>query len=199
MLRASEQDREDIKQARQEWKAAQGRLEGHRLVFIDESAAKTTMTRLHGRCPRSERLHASAPHGHWCTTTMISSLRSDGSTACMTIDGAANTEVFAAYVKEILCPTLRPGDPVILDNLRAHKNERTLALLEQTGARVRFLPACSPDLNPIELMGSKVKALLRAAQARTAEGLLEAIGKALAAVSAQDAQPWFAHCGYTFI
>jgi transposase len=168
-------------------------------VFIDESAAKTNMTRLHGRCAKSERLRMSAAHGHWCTTTMISSLRSDGSTACMTIEGAANAEVFQAYVKEILCPTLRPGDTVIMDNLRAHKNERTIGLIGQTGARVVFLPAYSPDLNPIELMWSKVKALLRAAQARTREGLLEAIGKALAAVSPGDAQNWFAHCGYTFI
>ena len=157
------------------------------------------MTRLHGRSPKGERLHASAPHGHWCTTTMISSLRSDGSSACMTISGATNTEVFQAYAKEILCPTLRPGDKVIMDNLGAHKNEQTMALIEQTGARVMFLPAYSPDLNPIELMWSKVKALLRAAQARTREALLEAIGKALATVSAQDAQNWFAHCGYTFI
>jgi transposase len=130
---------------------------------------------------------------------MISSLRSDGSTACMTIEGATNTEVFQAYVKKILCPTLCPGDTVIMDNLRAHKNERTIALIEETGASVAFLPAYSPDLNPIELMWSKVKALLRAAQARTRESLFEAIGKALAAVTAQDARNWFTHCGYTFI
>jgi transposase len=117
----------------------------------------------------------------------------------MTIEGAANTEVFQAYVKEILCPTLRQGDTVIMDNLRAHKNEQTIALIERSGAKVVFLPAYSPDLNPIELMWSKVKALLRAAQARTRESLLEALAKALAAVSPSDAQNWFAHCGYTFI
>ena len=157
------------------------------------------MTRLHGRCAKSERLYASAPCGHWCTTTMISSLRSDGSTACMAIEGATNTEVFRAYVREILLPSLRAGDIVILDNLGAHKNKATLSLIEQTGARVMFLPAYSPDLNPIELMWSKVKALLRTAAARTAETLLVAIREALAAVSAQDAQNWFEHCGYTFI
>jgi transposase len=170
-----------------------------RLVFIDESAAKTNMTRLYGRCAKSERLDASAPHGHWCATTMISSLRSDGGTACMSIDGATNTEVFQAYAKETLCPTLREGDTVIMDNLGAHKNGRTIAIIEQAGAQVVFLPAYSPDLNPIELMWSKVKSLLRAAQARTPASLLEAIGRALAEVSAQDAQNWFAHCGYTFI
>jgi len=167
--------------------------------LIDESAAKTNLTRRYGRGPKTARLDASAPHGHWCTTTMISSLRSDGSTACLTLDGATDTEVFQVYVKAVLCPTLRPGDTVVRDNLRAHKNEQTLALIEQTGAYGAFLPAYSPDLNPIERMWSQVKARLRAAQARTQESLLEAIGKALAAVSAQDAQNWFAHCGYTFI
>ena len=96
------------------------------------------MTRLHGRCAKSERLHASVPHGHWCAATMISSLRSDGSTACQTMDGATNTELFRAYVTEALCPALRPGETVIMDNLGARKSEQTLALIEQTGARVLF-------------------------------------------------------------
>jgi transposase len=130
---------------------------------------------------------------------MISSVRLSGQTACMTIEGATNTEVFHAYVREILVPTLKPGDIVILDNLGAHKNERTLALIEKAGAEVRFLPAYSPDLNPIELMWSKVKALLRKAQARNHPDLLAAIASALAAVTPQDALGWFAHCGYSFI
>jgi transposase len=125
-------------------------LDPARLVFIDDSAAKTNMTRLRGRAPRGERLLSSSPHGHWQTTTMISSVRLDGSTACMTIDGATNTEVFYAYVRSILCPTLRPGDIVIMDNLGAHKNKRTAALIKAAGAHLRFLPAYSPDLNPIE-------------------------------------------------
>ena len=157
------------------------------------------MTRLHGRCAKSERLHARVPQGHRCTTTMIASLRSDGSTASQTIDGATNTGNFRAYAKEVLCPTLRAGDIVILDNLRAHKSEQTIALIGQTGARVRFLPAYSPELNPIEMMWNKVKGLLRAAEARTQETLQEAISKALASVSAQDARNWFTHCDYTFI
>ena len=102
------------------------------------------MTRLRGRSPKGERLVCHAPHGHWRTTTMISSVRLDGTTACMTIEGATNTEVFYAYVREVLAPSLRRGDIVILDNLGAHKNERTLALIEQAGAEVRFLPAYSP-------------------------------------------------------
>jgi transposase len=130
---------------------------------------------------------------------MISSVRLDGTSACMTIEGATNTEVFQAYVREVLVPALRPGDIVIMDNLGAHKNDRTLALITQAGAEVRFLPAYSPDLNPIEMMWSKVKSLLRKAQARTDQDLLSAIAAALRAVTAQDALGWFAACGYSFI
>ncbi len=157
------------------------------------------MTRLRGRSLKGERLICHAPHGHWCTTTMISSVRLDGSTACMTVEGATNTEVFHAYVREILVPSLRPGDIVVMDNLGAHKNERTLTLIEKAGAEVRFLPAYSPDLNPIEMMWSKVKALLRKAQARNPPDLLTAIASALSAVTPQDALGWFAACGYNFI
>lgn len=140
-----------------------------------------------------------APHGHWRTTTMISSVRLDGTSACMTIEGATDTEVFQAYVREVLVPALRTGDIVIMDNLGAHKNERTLGLITQAGAEVRFLPAYSPDLNPIEMMWSKVKSLLRKAEARTHHDLLRAIAAALRAVTAQDALGWFAACGYSFI
>jgi transposase len=157
------------------------------------------MTRLRGRSPKGERLVCHAPHGHWRTTTMISSVRLDGTTACMTIEGATNTEVFQAYVREVLVPSLRPGDIVVMDNLGAHKNERTLALIERAGAEVRFLPAYSPDLNPIEMMWSKVKALLRKAQARTHPDLLASIASALRAVTPTDALGWFTSCGYSFI
>lgn len=130
---------------------------------------------------------------------MISSVRVDGTTACLTIEGATNAEVFRAYVREVLVPTLRPGDIVVMDNLSAHKAAPTLELIEKAGAEVRFLPAYSPDLNPIEMMWSKVKGLLRKAQARTPRELIQAIGAALQAVSAQDALGWFAHCGYNLI
>lgn len=126
-------------------------------------------------------------------------MRSDRTSACMTIEGATNTEVFRAYVCEVLVPTLRPGDIVVMDNLGAHKNENTLALIQQAGAEVRFLPAYSPDLNPIEMMWSKVKALLRKAAARTHPDLLAAIAAALSAVTQQDALGWFAACGYNLI
>lgn len=140
-----------------------------------------------------------APHGHWHTTTMISSVRLDGTSACMAIEGATNAEVFQAYVREVLIPSLRVGDIVIMDNLGAHKNDQTLALITRAGAEVRFLPAYSPDLNPIEMMWSKVKSLLRKTQARTDQDLLVAIAAALSAVTAQDALGWFAACGYSFI
>lgn len=130
---------------------------------------------------------------------MLSSLRLDGSTACMTIEGATDTEVFQSYVREVLCPTLRPGDVVVMDNLSPHKQDATLRLIEQAGASVRFLPAYSPDLNPIEKMWSKVKQFLRSAEARTGEELQAAVAAALAGVTAQDAINWFASCGYSFI
>lgn len=130
---------------------------------------------------------------------MISSVRLDGSTACMTIEGATDTAVFHAYVREILGPTLQPGDIVIMDNLAPHKNEQTIALITALGATARFLPAYSPDLNPIEMMWSKVKSLLRAAEARTAETLQRAIAEALHRVTPQDAAHWFAACGYSII
>jgi transposase len=130
---------------------------------------------------------------------MLAAIRLDGSTACMTVEGATDTEIFRAYVREVLCPTLRPGDIVILDNLSPHKQDLTLQLIEQAGASVSFLPAYSPDLNPIEKMWSKVKQFLRSAEARTREALQAAIAAALACVTHQDAINWFASCGYSFI
>lgn len=115
------------------------------------------------------------------------------------LKGATDTAVFQVYVREVLCPTLRPGDIVVMDNLSPHKNDATLALIAHTGASVAFLPAYSPDLNPIEPMWSKVKQHLRSAEARTWESLLTAIAAALASVTARDAANWFAHCGYSFI
>lgn len=154
------------------------------------------MTRLRGRAPRGQRVYDSAPFGHWCTTTMIASIRIDGSTACMTVDGATDTDVFEAFVRSVLLTTLKAGDFVVMDNLSAHKVPETVRLIEQVGARVLFLPAYSRDLNPIEKMWSKVKEALRSAKARTEEALWAAIAAALASVTAQDAIGWFASCGY---
>jgi transposase len=165
---------------------------------LDESGAKTNLTRLCGRALKGERVHASTPHGHWQTTTMISSIRLDGSTACMALEGTTDTESFRAYVAQVLAPTLRPGDIVVMDNLSPHKSDPTLALIRSAGAQVLFLPAYSPDLNPIEKMWSKVKGLLRAAEARTSAELVAAIGQALAKITRQDALGWFVSCGYSF-
>jgi transposase len=169
------------------------------VLCLDESGAKTNLTRRCGRAPKGQRVHAAVPHGHWHTTTLIGAMRLDGSTACMTIEGATDTQVFQAYVREVLGPTLRPGDVVIMDNLSPHKSEPTLSLITQAGAQILFLPAYSPDLNPIEKLWSKVKTSLRAAQARTQEALLEAIASALQSITPHDARNWFAHCGYSFI
>jgi transposase len=129
---------------------------------------------------------------------MISSIRLDGSTACMALEGTTDTESFRAYVGRVLVPTLRPGDIVVMDNLSPHKSDPTLALITNAGAQVLFLPAYSPDLNPIEKMWSKVKSLLRGAEARTPADLITAIGQALALVTSQDALGWFVSCGYSF-
>lgn len=129
---------------------------------------------------------------------MMAALRLDGRTACMTLDGATDTESFRAYVEVFLLPMLQPGDLVVMDNLSPHKSDPTLSLITRAGAQVLFLPAYSPDLNPIEKMWSKIKALLRGTEPRTPAELVQAIGLALAQVTAQDALGWFASCGYCF-
>ena len=155
------------------------------------------MTRLRGRARKGARVMGHAPHGHWGTTTMLGSIRWDGTCACMAVDGATDREVFREYVRHVLAPTLRPGDIVVLDNLAAHQDAEALALIGKARAAVRFLPPYSPDLNPIEKMWSKVKAFLRRAKARSQEDLYDAIGAALQTVTAQDAENWFQSCGYT--
>ena len=168
-----------------------------RLVFIDESGAKTDMTRFRGRSLRGSRAHDSAPLGRWAVRTMISSIRSDGTKACMTIDSPTDGDVFLAFTEKVLVPSLRPGDIVILDNLGAHKSEAVAAQVASAGAMLAHLPAYSPDLNPIEKMWSKIKESLRAAKARTSEALDAAIAAAFQSVTSQDAVSWFASCGYT--
>jgi transposase len=168
-----------------------------RLVFVDESGAKTNMTRLRGRALGGARVRDSAPHGHWSTTTMIGSVRLDGTSACMAVGGAADSDAFREYVRRVLVPSLRAGDMVIWDNLSAHDDKAARAMIEAVGATVQPLPPYSPDLNPIEQMWSKVKESLRKAKARTVKSLYQAIGRALNTVTAKDAQGWFQACGYT--
>ena len=166
-------------------------------MFIDESGAKTDMTRFRGRAPRGDRAHDSAPLCRWTVRTMISSIRLDGSKACMTIDAPTDGDVFEAFTEQVLVPTLRPGDVVVMDNLGAHRREEIAEAIARAGAQAEYLPAYSPDLNPIEKMWSKVKEFLRAAKARTSEALDAAIEAAFQAVTPQDAAAWFASCGYT--
>lgn len=182
---------------REAWATGQKELDTNHLVFVDESGAKTNMTRLYGRARRGLRAFDRAPHGHWCTTTMIGSIRLDGSSACLAIDGPTDREVFREYVQSVLVPSLRPGDIVILDNLGPHNDPAVKRLIEQTHAHLMFLPPYSPDFNPIEEMWSKLKTALRQAKARTKEELYTAIGIALKTVTAQDAKGWFSLCGYT--
>ena len=169
------------------------------LVFIDESGAKTNMTRRYGRAIAGQRAVDDTPSGHWCTTTMLSSVRLDGSTACMVVDGATTKDIFEAYVEQILLPTIKAGDIVVLDNLSAHKGQRARELIESVGAELCYLPAYSPDLNPIEKMWSKVKSILRMLKARTKETLIHAIATALEMVTANDAKGWFESCGYGYM
>lgn len=173
-------------------------IEASRLVFVDESGAKTNMTRLRGRAPRGQRVYDSAPHGHWHTTTMLSSMRLDGSTACMVVDGATDTDIFTAYVRNVLIPSLRQGDIVVMDNLAPHKSPAIFQAIQEVGAHLLYLPPYSPDLNPIEKMWSKMKEKLRALAARTQQELLDAIAKALQSVTPSDAQGWFISCGYRY-
>jgi transposase len=167
-----------------------------KLVFIDESGAKTNMTRLYGRAKDGARVIDSIPGGHWNTTTMISSIRLDGSTAPMVVNGATNKEVFSIYVEKFLLPTLQKGDIVILDNLSAHKSKEIRQLIESSGAELWYLPPYSPDLNPIEKMWSKIKAILRKLKARTEKELILAIAQALEQVTPLDVKGWFNSCGY---
>ena len=154
------------------------------------------MVRLYGRARGGRRCIDDAPHGHWNTTTMISSIRLDGTTACMTLDGAMTSEAYREYVRRVLVPTLRAGDIVIFDNLRPHHDQEALALIHAAGAMTMPLPAYSPDFNPIEKMWSKIKAFLRKTKARTVETLDKAIRDALKAITPDDAEGWFTSCGY---
>lgn len=196
-LKASEQEREDIAKSREEWHEFQTVVDAERLVFLDESGLKTNMTRLYGRAQGGQRCLDSTPCGHWETVTILSSIRLDSSTESLIFEGAVDRKMFDAYVKEVLAPTLRPGDIVIMDNLNAHKSQDACEIIRKRQAEVLFLPAYSPDLNPIEKMWSKVKQILRGIKPRTEDDLFTATGTALSAITASDAQGWFESCGYT--
>lgn len=154
------------------------------------------MTRLYGRAPKGQRVIGSVPQNWGRNITMLAALSVTGVAAAMTVEGATDTDVFCAYVSQVLSPTLRPGDIVVMDNLSAHKAQRVRELIEASGARLVYLPPYSPDFNPIERCWSKIKTYLRAAKARTSERLDEAIKQAFETITESDARAWFKHCGY---
>lgn len=167
------------------------------MIFIDETWAKTNMTRRCGRAPRGRRLIQKIPHGHWKTTTLIAALGIEGVRCSTVVDGAIDGDLFERFVEQVLAPQLREGDLVVLDNLSSHKRERTRQRIEAKGARLLFLPPYSPDLNPIEMIFAKVKQLLRSLACRTREELWTAMQQVLDKVTASDAANCFRHCGYT--
>ena len=181
---------------RVQWKKYQGRLDPSRLVFIDETWAKTNMTRTHGRAPRGERLVAKVPHGHWRTLTFLAALRRDRIDAPCVIDGPINGESFLAYVEQVLVPALKPGDIVIIDNLGSHKGKAVRRAIRAAGAKLFFLPPYSPDLNPIEQVFAKLKTLLRKAAERTVEATWRRIGSLLPAFTPAECANYFANAGY---
>ena len=195
-MHAAEQNRADVAQARQDWAGEQASLARGRLIFLDETWATTSMTPAWGRSPRGERCPGHAPCGHWHTTTFVCALSQDGLLAPLVLDGPINGQAFVAWVEQFLVPELRPRDTVVMDNLSSHKVVGVKRAIEAAGAALRYLPPYSPDLNPIEQVFSKLKALLRSAQARTLEALWSAIGSLLDRFPADECERYIRHCGY---
>src|ERR1700674_583533 len=196
-VHAAEQDRPDVAAARKALRKEQLPLDPKQLVFIDETAATTKMTRLYGRAPQGKRLVDKVPHGHWKTTTFICGLRYDGVTAPFVLDGPMDGPHFLAYVEQSLAPTLKKGQIVLLDNVSTHKVVGVEEAIEARGARAVFLPAYSPDLNPIEQLFARLKSFLRKMKARTVEELWRAIASFLQGVSRQECKAYLANSGYT--
>jgi transposase len=185
-----------VARRRAQWKKYQDRLDPRRLVFIDETWAKTNMTRQHGRCPRGRRLVAKVPHGRWRTLTFLAALRCDRIAAPCVIDGPINGLSFLAYVEQVLLPTLAPGDIVIMDNLGSHKRQAIRRLIRAGGAKLFFLPPYSPDLNPIEQVFAKLKTLLRKADERSIEATWRRIGSLLDCFTPAECANYLKNAGY---
>ena len=171
-------------------------LDPKRLVFVDETSTNTQMTRLRGRCAKGKRLVDYAPHGHWKTTTFVAGPRNDAITAPLVVDRPMNGAIFQAWLEQQFAPTLTKGDVVVMDNLPAHKVAGVRAIIEKTGAKLLYLPPYSPDLNPIEMMFAKLKALLRKAKERTVDDLWDRIGVLLAAFKPEECANYLTHDGY---
>ena len=195
-LRAEEQQRADVALKRRRWMREQGLFDPARLVFIDETATSTNMVRFRGRCPRGERLIGHVPQGHWKIMTFVAALRHDKIVAPLVIDGPMNGEAFLAYVGQCVVPALKRKDIVVMDNLSAHKVPGVKEAIEAAGATLRYLPQYSPDLNPIEMSFSTLKAFLRKTSERTIPRLRRRIGSFIPTVSAAECMNYFRHAGY---
>ena len=195
-MHAAEQERPDIAQARADWLAEQASLDPARLVFIDETGTWTNMARLRGRAKRGRRVIGRVPWGHWKTVTFVAALRHDEITAPFVIDRPMNAVIFIEYVRRCLMPTLNPGDIVIMDNLSAHKVKPIRQIIEAAGAELRYQPAYSPDLNPIEQVFAKLKAHLRKAKERSIPALYDRIGATLDLFTPQECRNYLANAGY---
>ena len=196
-MHAEEQQRPDVHEQRLWWRAEMLSLDVRKLVFIDETGFRTNMVRQYGRAPRGQRLVAHAPYGHWKTTTFVAALRHDRLTAPMVLDGAMNGCVFLQYVQQVLAPTLAPGDIVVMDNLSSHKAAGVRQAIEKAKAKVVYLPPYSPDFNPIEMVYSKLKWLVRSAGKRNVEELWSCLGQMLDRFPSAECLRYLRHCGYT--
>jgi transposase len=192
----AEQLRPRITRRRAQWKKYQSRLDPTRLVFVDETWAKTNMAPLRGWSRRGERLHAKVPYGHWRTMTFLAALRCDRIDAPCVLDQPINGVTFLAWVEQFLAPTLSPGDVVILDNLASHKRPAVRQAIRSAGAKLLFLPPYSPDLNPIEQVFAKLKHLLRAAAERTKEDTWRRIGALLDRFPSHECAAYLRNSGY---
>lgn len=196
-VRAAEQERPDVAEARLRWASDQLQLDPAKLVFVDETGgASTKMARLYGRAKRGRRVVGRVPWGHWKTVTFVAGLRLDGFTAPFVIDCPMNGAIFVEYLQQCLAPSLRPGDIVVIDNLPAHKPDQVREMIEAAGATLRYLPPYSPDLNPIEQSFAKLKTHLRKAKERTVPALYDRIGKALERFEPTEFRNYFRKSGY---
>ncbi len=171
-------------------------IDPERFVFVDEMGAHTSLSSIYAYSPKGQRAYCSVPRNRGPNTTLLSCMSVEGMGASLAVEGATNRDVFEAYVERVLAPKLRPGQVVVMDNLTAHKGDRVRELIEGSECELLYLPPYSPDFNPIEEAFAKIKGVLRKAEARTREALVEAMGTAISAVSAHDARGFFEHCGY---
>jgi transposase len=190
-LHAQERDTEANRKRREEFVQALCDIAPEKLIFLDESGVSTQMTRRYARGMGGARIAQGRPQGHWKILTILGAMSTRGLLATMTIEAATDRDIFLAYLDRVLCPKLRPGDMVVMDNLSAHKVKGVRERIEAVGARLLYLPPYSPDLNPIEKAWAKLKQRLRSAKARTQEALDQAITELLPRLTAEDATAWF--------